>query len=84
MIVRATIEVDQQCWEGDAMQNRPKRQRAQGEYDRNRLFHTTEQTQGRVTQTTNVTVTVTPEPKESCFDALKACFGLAAKGASAA
>lgn len=82
-MLRAIIEVNQESG-GDDMQNRPKRQRTQAEYDRNRLFHTTEQTQGGVTQTTNVTVTVTPEPKESCFDALKACFGLGVKAGAAA
>ncbi len=83
MILRATIEVNQEC-EEDGMQSRKKRQQTRSEYDRNRLFHTTEQTQGGVTQTTNVTVTVTPEPKEGCWDGIKACLGIAAKAGAAA
>lgn len=56
----------------------------QSEYDRNRLFHRTENSQGGVTQTTTVSVTVNPEKESSCWDGLKACFGMGRRAAGAA
>lgn len=53
-------------------------------YDKNGLFHTTEQTQGRITQTTNVSITVNPEPETGCWDGVKACFGFGKRAASVA
>lgn len=61
--------------------------KTRSEYDRNRMFHSTEQRQGGVTQTTTVTVTVQPEKDgcmTGCMDSVKSCFGLGAKAASGA
>lgn len=81
--------IDTTC-EGYAKMSKHKRKakkkekekvKTHAEYDRNRLFHATEQTRSGVTQTTNVTVTVNPE-KEGCWDGIKACFGFGARAAA--